>query len=392
MRDEGRDWAERSIPKRILMTTDSVGGVWTYSLELARALADYGIEVGLATMGASLTPTQRAQAAAIGSVRIFESAYKLEWMDGARPDVARAGRWLLNLEAEFHPDIIHLNGYSHGALPWSAPKIVVGHSCVSSWWRAVHGQDAPAEWDDYRNAVAEGLHAADMVVAPSRAMLAALESHYGTFKRGEVIWNGRSLPQLRRRMKHDFVLAAGRLWDPAKNISTLAEVASHLKWPVYVAGQESGPDGRCVRFSNVCCLGHLGPSDIQQWLERAAIYAFPARYEPFGLSVLEAALAGCALVLGDIPSLREIWGDAALFVPPSDPRRIERVLRALMDDRCEIERMSAQARLVAEQLTPQRMASGYIAAYVQVMRERSLQTFPKQEPYAHRAVLSQPPV
>ncbi len=31
----------------------------------------------------------------------------------------------------------------------------------------------------------------------------------------------------------------------------------------------------------------------------------PARYEPFGLSVLEAALSGCALVLGDIPSLRE---------------------------------------------------------------------------------------
>ena len=48
---------------------------------------------------------------------------------------------------------------------------------------------------------------------------------------------------------------------------------------------------------------------------RAAIYALPARYEPFGLSILEAALSGCALVIGDIPSLREIWADAALFVP-----------------------------------------------------------------------------
>ena len=50
----------------------------------------------------------------------------------------------------------------------------------------------------------------------------------------------------------------------------------------------------------------------------AAIYALPARYEPFGLSVLEAAQHGCALVLGDIDSLRENWDGAALFVDPDD--------------------------------------------------------------------------
>ncbi len=54
------------------------------------------------------------------------------------------------------------------------------------------------------------------------------------------------------------------------------------------------------------------------WLGRASIFALPARYEPFGLLPLEAALSGCALVLGDIPSLREVWGDAAWFVPPDD--------------------------------------------------------------------------
>jgi glycogen synthase len=54
------------------------------------------------------------------------------------------------------------------------------------------------------------------------------------------------------------------------------------------------------------------------WYARASIYALPARYEPFGLSALEAALSGCALILGDIPSLREVWLEAAPYVSPDD--------------------------------------------------------------------------
>jgi hypothetical protein len=58
----------------------------------------------------------------------------------------------------------------------------------------------------------------------------------------------------------------------------------------------------------VRCLGPLEASELAGWMHRAAIYALPARYEPFGLSALEAAQAGCALVLGDLSSLREVWG------------------------------------------------------------------------------------
>ncbi len=82
-------------------------------------------------------------------------------------DVARAGDWLLELEARFAPDIIHLNGYAHGALPWHAPTLVVAHSCVLSWWEAVKGEPAPAEWETYREHVTLGLQSADCVIAPT---------------------------------------------------------------------------------------------------------------------------------------------------------------------------------------------------------------------------------
>ena len=110
------------VPKRILMTADTVGGVWTYALELAKALEKYGTEVLLATMGAPVTRGQRREAAQLANVRIFKSAYKLEWMDDPWLDVAASGDWLLELEQRFHPDLVHLNGYAHAILPWRAPK------------------------------------------------------------------------------------------------------------------------------------------------------------------------------------------------------------------------------------------------------------------------------
>ena len=61
------------------------------------------------------------------------------------------------------------------------------------------------------------------------------------------------------------------------------------------------------------CAGELSESEMRELLSRAAIYIATSKYEPFGLAPLEAALSRCAIVANDIPSLREIWGDAALY-------------------------------------------------------------------------------
>ena len=101
---------------------------------------------------------------------------------------------------------------------------------------------------------------------------------------------------------------------------------------------------------------------------RAAIYALPARYEPFGLSVLEAALSGCALVLGDIESLREVWGSAALYVAPDDHEALSAALRGLIEDDALRSRMADEARACALQYTPECMAAAYRSAYARLLR------------------------
>lgn len=354
---------------KILMTADTVGGVWTYALELSRALGDHNVAVLLATMGAPLSVAQAREAQAIPNLAVCSSSYKLEWMDDPWGDVQAAGAWLSELAAAWQPDLVHLNGYVHAALPWKVPTLVVGHSCVLSWWQAVNGEPAPAVWAQYRAAVSRGLQAADLVVAPTQAMLNDLQQLYGPLHHTTVITNGRDPALISAQTKQPYVLSAGRLWDEAKNLALLDAAALHLAWPVYVAGSQQHPDGGAATCRYVQPLGVLAFTDLTDWLARAAIYALPARYEPFGLSVLEAALAGCALVLGDIASLREVWGDAALYVQPDDHNALALAINDLIAHEDERNRMAQRAATRARQFSIAQMAARYAAAYAQLLQQ-----------------------
>ena len=364
--------AQGPLPQKVLMTADTVGGVWTYALDLSRALSERGIEVALATMGEPLSEAQRETVERIPRLRLFESTFRLEWMEEPWRDVQKASEWLLRLESRICPDVVHLNGYAHAALPWRAPKLVVAHSCVLSWWAAVKGEPAPESWDRYRTAVRAGLAAADLVVAPSSAMLTALGEHYGPLPHSRVIENGRDgrLFPASHAPKEEMVFAAGRLWDEAKNLAALERVAPEIPWPIYVAGDSQHPGGGEIRPHNTRLLGRLSPRALAAWLGRAAIYALPARYEPFGLSALEAALAGCVLVLGDIPSLREIWRNRAVFVPPDDPAALRTALLSLIENPDRRNALAAGARARGLELTPERMLDGYLAAYGELLAAR----------------------
>src|SRR6185312_13534226 len=110
-------------------------------------------------------------------------------------------------------------------------------------------------------------------------------------------------------------------------------------------------------------LGPLGAGDLAQWYGRAAVYALPARYEPFGLTALEAALSGCALVLGDIASLHEVWGDAARYVTPNDARELKETLNELASAPADRAAFATRALERARTYGPERMAEAYRALY-----------------------------
>jgi glycogen(starch) synthase len=356
---------------KVLLVADALGGVFTYAVELSRALTSRGVGVVLATEGALLAEEQRRALASIPGLAHEERPFRLEWMEDPWDDVAAAGRWLLELEERERPDVVHTNSFAHGALPFRAPKLVVGHSDVVSWFEAVKRAPPPPTWDRYRAAVTAGLHGADAVAAPSAAMAAALVRHYGPLPRPVVIPNGRDPARFPPRPKRELVLGAGGLSDEAKNATALARVAQRLTWPVYIAGETPASSRKTARASELAgtpggeptLLGRLDEDALSRWMGEAAIFAHPARYEPFGLSVLEAGLAGCALVLGDIPSLRESWSGAAAFVPPDEDDALAAALGALARDPGRRAILAGRARARARRFGPGRMAERTLALY-----------------------------
>lgn len=350
---------------KVLIATDSVGDVFAYTVELSAALEAEGAEVVVATMGPRLRREQRA----LLSGRVHESGYRLEWMEDSWVDVAAAGRWLQILEEEEQPDVVHLCSYAHGALPLTAPKVVVAHSSVLSWWRAVHGSDAPPELGHYRERMAAGLDGADAVIAPTMAMLDELERDH-RLRPGVagVIHHGSGTPDVSSDAdKSALVLGAERVWDAAKNLATLDAAAARLAWPVTVVG-DLGPMGK-LRFAE--SAGALGSAALAELRRSASIFAAPTAYEPSGLGILAAAREGCALVLGYIPSLRELWGDAAIFVQPDDDRALHGVLEKLIDDSQLRGELGERAQQRAAELTIQRTARAYITLYEGLVGERA---------------------
>jgi len=115
-----------SAPIKVLMTTDAVGGVWTYSTGLASALAAAGMEVHLVTLG----PPPRGEKRAMlrdSRVRLIETNLALEWQDPGGEDLPTAQRLLEDLEDAIQPDIIHLNSFREANFDWLAPVVVVAH-------------------------------------------------------------------------------------------------------------------------------------------------------------------------------------------------------------------------------------------------------------------------
>jgi glycosyltransferase involved in cell wall biosynthesis len=346
---------------RILMTTDTVGGVWSYATTLCAALASLGAEIHLVAMGPAARPDQRATLRGTG-IHLTETGLALEWQDPDAFDLEHARGALLALGRKIRPDLVHLNSFREANFAWCAPVLVVAHSCVTSWARACNdtGFLSDPRWCRYGELVADGLASASAWAAPTQAFADTIARIYAPPQPGLAIWNGVAQTPSNIGPKEDFILTAGRMWDRAKNLAALAAAATDVSPPIYVAGAHTEADDR----HPVRLLRELPQTELHRWMSRAAIFASPALYEPFGLSVLEAAAHGCALVLADIPTFRELWQDAAVFVVPADIAALRSTLAWIATDHRARSALQRSAKRRARRYTLQKMAARYSELYL----------------------------
>lgn len=320
----------------ILMTTDTVGGVWTYTRELVSGLVRRGHRVTLISFGKIPSPEQATWMHGFADLEFRATGFRLEWMHKAERDIEESRAYLENVINQVKPDLLHSNQYAYGVLH-AVPCLVTAHSDVVSWWVGVHREEPPESawlrW--YRDVVSGGLSRATAVVAPSQFMLDAVHQHYLRPECSEVIHNGRT-PVLfdSRAGKHRYILVVGRVWDQAKQIFLLTQ--REHPFQVRIAGSQEHPDqllaghtGNGNRWPRVKFYGEQSERKLRVLYAHAAAYAATSCYEPFGLAPLEAAFSRCAVVVNDIPTFHELWGDSAYYFRKNNADSLAAAIRIL---------------------------------------------------------------
>lgn len=330
--------------RSVLLSTDAVGGVWRYTVELCRALSVRGWRAIVVVVGPPPSAVQRAEIAPFARLDWLRAP--LDWLAESRDELLAATASLQRYASEADVALLHAPALV-GRQRWFTPLAVMVHSCLATWFAAVRDGLIPPDYQWRVDAAAEGLRCAGAVAAPTRAFADAVRATYG-LNDVVAIHNGRLPREPASAMREPAVLTAGRLWDEGKNVAVLDQAAEGMPFQVRAAGSLQGPEWWPVPLYNVSPLGPLDEAGMACAMASASVFAAPSLYEPFGLAVLEAAQAGMALVLSDIPTFRELWDGAARFVPPRDPAAWR---HALTETVAAPEPWAAQARARAARYT-----------------------------------------
>ena len=130
------------------------------------------------------------------------------------------------------------------------------------------------------------------------------------------------------RKRHEVALTAMEaLWDQGRQARLL--ILGREGWNVsdLVERIRSHPEaGRRLLW-----LAAASDDDIAHAYGRSTALLFPSLTEGYGLPISEAARAGLGAIASDIPVLREVGGDGAIYVPVDDPRALAAALASVID-------------------------------------------------------------
>ena len=135
------------------------------------------------------------------------------------------------------------------------------------------------------------------------------------------------------------IVFLGRLDEPRKGLDLLLLAVEHLDRPVRVTVIGAG---RARDVPGIDFVGRVSEEEKAAILGRADIYVAPnTGGESFGIVLVEAMAAGCAVVASDLEAFAAVVGDAGLLFPVGSPSGLAHHLRLLIDD------PALRARLIA---------------------------------------------
>jgi hypothetical protein len=249
---------------KLLLVTDAVGGVWVYSLELARALARLGVGRCWAVTGPPPSASQRRDSAGIA---LIDTGLPLDWLDISPAELRRAAESLAAIAARERADVVQTCSAALLAdADFRMPTVAVPAQLPRQLVGAVRGTPLPPEFAWRRDLTARGLRRASAVVAPTAAFAAETQRIYDPPGRVLAVHNGRSARPASDLPPAPLAVTASRLWDEGKNVATLDSAAAHLRVPFQAAGPLQGPNGARASFARLECVGELDEAQLGAFL------------------------------------------------------------------------------------------------------------------------------
>lgn len=152
------------------------------------------------------------------------------------------------------------------------------------------------------------------------------------------------------KIPKDYVLAVSSQ-NPTKNFNLVLEAAEQLPDVNFVIAGGSNTkvfNGQEKKvLPNVQYVGYVSDQELVALYCHARVFIYPSLYEGFGIPPLEALFCTCPIIVSDIASLPEVYGDAAVYCNPYDSRElvlcINKVLSTKTIDKCIIENMKKRA-------------------------------------------------
>lgn len=170
--------------------------------------------------------------------------------------------------------------------------------------------------------------------------------------------------------KEPFLLHVS-LASKRKNPEAILEVAERLDERFVLAGSV-WPDivPRKPAYDNVETPGFVPEDDLIDLYKRASVFYFPTLHEGFGLPVLEAMAAGCAVVTSNVYSVPEVTGGAAILCDPYDVDNHVREIERLLADFDARQALAERAIERSKKFSWRKTAEETIDVYRSVLEEK----------------------
>lgn len=135
-----------------------------------------------------------------------------------------------------------------------------------------------------------------------------------------------------------YIIAVSNM-DPRKNFIRLVKAFNNIddkNIKLYIIGMRSKafntPDMAALKHDRVILPGYVDDEKLKTLYQNAILSVYPSLYEGFGLPPLESMTFGCPAIVGDIPALHEVSGDAALYADPCNEQDITDKINLLLKD------------------------------------------------------------